>query len=110
MQDENEPQTAADIAAERVLKRIRLMTTIALATLMIGFFSILAAIAYRLMKEGDTSTAATSLSVESGSRIISAATGDGFLAVTLEKGGKTEIVLYDLSTLKEKRRISVTAN
>jgi hypothetical protein len=106
MSDEMAATSANEEAAARVIRRIRLMTTISLGTLAFGFLAIMGAIGYRIWKDGANPPATLEM-VHPGGRTISAVVSGSDLSVTVEQDGVTRVYLYDYPALTQKQVITL---
>jgi hypothetical protein len=88
--------------AERAIAKVRRLMLIASVTTFVAVGAVLMVIGYRVFHAGGSVPTASDISaaLPAGSKVISAAIGEGRIAVTLELNGKTEIRLFDLTTLK----------
>ncbi|MBX3512923.1 MAG: hypothetical protein KF826_10100 [Xanthobacteraceae bacterium] len=100
-QDTEVPLDPQQEAMVRKLKRMAVFSSI----LMIGgFLAIFAVIGYRLSNPVSAPQAAPIPAITNalpkGSRVISTAVSDGRIVVTIEREGRTEVRVFDLSTLQ----------
>ncbi len=103
---ESEAASANEEAAARVIRRIRLMTSISLGTLAFGFLAIMGAIGYRIWKDGANPPAALEL-VHPGGRTVSALVSGSEMTLTLEQDGVTRVYLYELPAMTQKQMITL---
>src|ERR1700754_4248889 len=94
-----------DPAAARIVTKVRRLMAIASLTTFVGVAAVLGAIGYRVFKsEGSVSADVTAL-LPKGSRIVSTATTDDRVVVTIDVGGATEIRTFDSGTLRQTGRL-----
>jgi len=109
MTDPAAPDLTPDQAA--LFARLRRMMLIAGLTTAIAIGAVLVAIGYRLFR-GEGSTPATIEQVAmlpKGARIVSTAAAGDRLVVTIAAGDATEILTFDVQSLKPLGRLTFTA-
>jgi hypothetical protein len=94
-----------DPQQRRLIRKMRGLQAIALATMLIGIFAVFAVIYFRVSNPpvGSPSQGAIPAitnALPKGSRVVSTAVSDGRIAVTIERDGVTEIRVFDLLTLQ----------
>jgi hypothetical protein len=89
-------------AQERVIKRARRLMMVPLLVMVAGFLTVFGVIAYRLSSSSERGRTPTEkvLNLTRGAKIVSTSVSDNRLAVTVEIGGVTEVLLYDLETMQ----------
>lgn len=96
---------------ERMILRVRRLMLIPLLVMVAGFLTVFGVIAYRLYFKTPPRpappVAEKVLNLPHGARVISTAVSDGKLAVTVEIGGTTEVLLYDIGSLQPAGRIMI---
>ena len=103
----NEPG-AADATASRMVARVRLMMVISALTTLIAIAAVVGVIGYRVYRAGESGVAATGAGVvmlPKGARITGSAVAGDRIVVTVDVAGTTEILTFDLKSLKETGRI-----
>jgi hypothetical protein len=102
-------EQAADAAAARFARRMRWLMAISGATTLIAIAAVLGVIGYRLFKQDGRAAAGTPAEVTSflpkGARILSTATTEDRVVVTVESNGATEIHTFDVHTLRPAGRL-----
>jgi len=96
-----------DPEAERAILKVRRLMLIASVTTFVAIGAVMVVIGYRVFHLGGSAAPAADMAVAlpAGARVLSTSIGEGRLAVTVELGGKNEVLLYDLATLKPLGRI-----
>ena len=102
--------SAADQAeAEGLVARARLLMLVSALTTLVAIAAILGGIGYRIYAAAGHGAAGSvgdaSVALPKGARVISASASDGRLAVLLDVGGETEILFFDVKTLKQTGRL-----
>ena len=102
-----ETDNPLDPEAARVVARVRRLIVIATLTTFVAVAAVIAVIGYRVFKgeERVPSTSAVSAGLPAGTKVLSTAIGDGRLVITVEINGATELLSFDLKTLKPIGRI-----
>lgn len=90
---------------ERMILRVRRLMLIPLAVMVAGFLTVFGVIAYRLYFKAPAGPAPpppleTVLNLPQGARLVSTAVSDSKLVVTVETGGTTEVLLYDIDSMQ----------
>ena len=98
-----------DAAAAVIAKARRLMIWTMVATF-VALAVVLAVVGYRVSRlgQGMPVPAEASLQLPKGAKVLSSSFSDGRLAVTVEIGGKADILLFDARTLQPLGRIRLT--
>jgi hypothetical protein len=98
-----------DPRIRRVYQRLRTLTIIAALTMGVGFLAVMSVIVYRVVKAplGAGASAAKTLALPPGGRVVSSAADGGRLLVTVEAGGRTTVHVYDAGTLAETGRLEI---
>jgi hypothetical protein len=100
-----------DPAAAQVIARVRRLMLISGATTLVAIAAVVGVIGYRIYRLGGSPTPAASAPAEvtallpKDSRVVSTATGEDRIVVTIEVGGKVEIRTFDLKTLQPTGRL-----
>ena len=89
-------------AAEQVIRRVKLMMAISGGITLLLLAGVLGTISYRLYNSGSVEAALPDMKFElpAGARIVSTAATDDRIVVTVEIGGKLQILTFDAKTLK----------
>jgi hypothetical protein len=105
--DRDSPPSAADVAASRMMGRVRWLMIISGLTTLVAIAAVIGVISYRLSRTSGNSGAITEavIVLPKGARVVGTSISDDRLAVTLDVGGATEIRTFDVKTLKETGRI-----
>jgi hypothetical protein len=102
-------EQAADAAAARFARRVRWLMAISGTTTLIAIAAVLGVIGYRLFKQDGRAVAGAPAEVTAflpkGARILSTATTEDRIVVTVEIGGATEIHTFDVHTLRPAGRL-----
>jgi len=93
-----------DPAAARFVSRVRFMMAISGATTLIAIAAVLGVIGYRVFKAEGSAAEATAL-LPKGARVVSTATAEDRLVVTVDVNGSIEVHAFDLKTLKRVGRL-----
>jgi hypothetical protein len=93
-----------DPQAARFVSRVRLLMAISGAITLIAIAAILGVIGYRVFKVEGSAAEATAL-LPKGARVISTATTEDRIVVTIEVAGATEVHAFDARTLKRVGRL-----
>jgi hypothetical protein len=95
-----------DPAQSEIVRRMRRLMLVSGLIMLAGFVLVFGVIAYRLATTPEESAPLeASIGLPKGARVLSTAVADGRLAVTIESGGRTEVRIYDLGTLKQRGRL-----
>jgi hypothetical protein len=101
-----------DPEAAKVFNKVRRIMAISTLLTGIAIAAVLGVIGYRIFKSGDVPrVAATSdvvASLPAGARVVSTAVTPERIAVTIETGGETEVLLYDTITLQPRGRLKLS--
>jgi len=105
--DQIGPPSAADIAAARMMARVRWLMIVSGLTTLVAIAAVIGVISYRLSRTGGNSAAVTEgvIVLPKGARVVGSSISDERVVVTLDVGGVTEIRTFDAKTLKETGRI-----
>jgi len=96
-----------DPAQADIVRRMRRLTLLSSLIMVGGFLVVFGVIAYRMSTStGGEAPIEANVALPNGARVISTAISDGWLAVTIELGGATEVHLFDLATLKPHGKIT----
>jgi hypothetical protein len=93
-----------DPAAARFVSRVRFMMAISGATTLIAIAAVLGVIGYRVFKAEGSAAEATAL-LPKGARVVSTATAEDRIVVTVDVNGSLEVHAFDLKTLKRVGRL-----
>lgn len=100
------PETEAAIAL--TMARVRRMMIISGLTTLIAIAAVIGVVGYRVYRSGGsagTASAETVVLLPKGARVVSTATAEDRIVVTLDIAGAIEIRTFDARTLKESGRI-----
>ena len=95
---------------ERLVARVKKLMAIPLLIMVAGFLTVFGVIAYRLyFKTPDKAnpTIERVLMLPRGARVVSTTVNDGKLVVTVETGGTTEVLLFDLPSMQASGRFII---
>jgi hypothetical protein len=94
---------------QRVIGRVRKLMLVPLLVMIVGFLTVFGVIAYRLSMSGERGRPVVEkvLNLSRGARVISTSVDNNKLAVTIEVGGSTEVLLYDLETMQPAGRFVI---
>jgi hypothetical protein len=99
-----------DPATAQLVRRVRRLMLISGLTTMIAVAAVSGIIGYRLFKaEGSATPTDASAMLPKGARVLSTAVSEDRIAVTIETGGRTEVHVFDLKTLKPTGRLRFTS-
>jgi len=93
-----------DPAAARFVSRVRVMMAISVATTLIAIAAVLGVIGYRVFKAEGSAAEATAL-LPKGARVVSTATAEDRIVVTVDVNGSLEVHTFDLKTLRRVGRL-----
>ena len=107
MPDDEKP---LDPEAAHLVAKVRRLMLIASLTTLIAIAAVIAVIGYRVFRnEGRVERPAGVAAVlPAGARVLSSAIGERRIALTVEVNGATELLTFDLDTLKPLGRIRLT--
>jgi hypothetical protein len=103
-------QEGLDPAAAKMIAKIRRLMLISGLFTIVGVAAVLVVIGYRVWRnEGRAPMAAADVtaSLPAGSRIVGTTIGDGRILVTVELGGRTELHVFDSTSLQPRGRILI---
>jgi len=88
--------------AERAIAKVRMFMLIAMVTTFVAIGAVLFVIGYRVFHGQGSAPAKPDLSgdLPAGAKVLSTSIGEGRIAVTVDLNGKSEVLLFDLATLK----------
>jgi hypothetical protein len=91
-----------DPESARVVAKVRRLMMIASLTTIVAVAAVIAVIGYRVFRdEGRAApTPAVSAVLPSGAKVLSSAIGEGRLVLTVEIDGATELLSFDINTLR----------
>jgi hypothetical protein len=111
---DDDDEKPLDPAIERIRQRLKRLILVSSATLMIGVVAVLAAVIYRIgpVRDkpaliGSTIEASVAGVIPPGGRVISSSLSGTLLALTLDVGGSSSVVVIDLSTNRIVRRLAL---
>ncbi len=84
---------------------MRLMMVIAALTTALAVAAVVTVIGYRMFAAGTVTAADATVTLPKGARVISATASDGRLAVLVDTGGVSELLMFDIKSLKETGRL-----
>ncbi|WEK50396.1 MAG: hypothetical protein P0Y66_22620 [Candidatus Kaistia colombiensis] len=106
--------TPLDPAVERVRQKLRRLILVSSLTVLLGFVAVLFAVIYRIgpggSKSGLTPSSAElriEQAIPAGGRVVSSSLNGDQLALTLDVGGATRVVILNINTGKVLRNISL---
>jgi hypothetical protein len=103
-QDDDPPLDPAQAAIVRRLRRLMVLSSLIMIA---GFLVVFGVIGYRLSTAPQQESAIeANISLPAGARVLSTATSDGQLVVTIEVGGAVEVRIFDLATLAPRGRMT----
>ena len=104
-----DPEAPLDPAQARLLQRVRRIAIGSSLVMLVGLLAVFGVIGYRLFASAERGKPAPDLTVAlpKGARVVSTAVAEGKIAVTIELGGATELLLYDLATLEPRGRLKL---
>jgi hypothetical protein len=94
----------------RLIARVKKLMAIPLLIMVAGFLTVFGVIAYRLYFKTPVSAKPTIervLILQRGSKVVSTTVNDGKLVVTVETGGTTEVLLFDLPSMQASGRFII---
>jgi len=88
--------------AARAIAKVRMMMLLGTVTTFLAIGAVLMVIGYRVFRSQGSAPPASDLSavLPVGATVVSTSIGEGRIAVTVELNGKSEVLLFDLATLK----------
>lgn len=95
---------------ERLIARVKKLMAIPLLVMVAGFLTVFGVIAYRLYFKTPGKAEPTMervLILPRGAKVVSSTVNDGKLVVTVETGGTTEILLFDLPSMQRSGRFII---
>jgi len=104
---------------EAAVAKVRRLTMISSATLVVGMAAVFGVIGYKVYTSGDRPSSAADTdaprpvveamdSLPPGARVVGTAIGEAQILVTIETGGVTELRTYDPDTLRPLGRLRLT--
>jgi len=97
-------QPGAD--AEALVARARLMMIISALTTLTAIAAVVSVIGYRVFNSGGGAIGADGIiTLPKGARLISTVASAGRVAVLIDVGGTSELLTYDIKTLKQTGRL-----
>ena len=99
-----DPETA------RLVAKVRRLMLVASLTTLVAIAAVVGVIGYRIFRsEGRVERAPDVAAVlPAGAKVLSSAIGEGRIALTVEVNGATELLTFDLNTLKPLGRTRLT--
>ena len=89
--------------AARAIAKVRMFMLIAMVTTLVAIGAVFFVIGYRVFHgQGSAPPSKPDLSgaLPAGAKVLSTSIGEGRIAVTVDLNGKSEVLLFDLATLK----------
>jgi len=88
--------------AERAVAKVRMFMLIAMVTTFVAIGAVFFVIGYRLFHGQGSAPVKPDVSgvLPAGAKVLSTSIGEGRIAVTVELNGRSEVLLFDLATLK----------
>jgi len=105
MSNNNLSGNPADGDAEALLARARLMMIISALTTLIAIAAVVSVIGYRMFNSGGAIGADGIITLPKGARLISTVASAGRVAVLIDVGGTSELLTFDIKTLKQTGRL-----
>jgi hypothetical protein len=97
----------------QLVARVRRLLAVPLLVMVAGFLTVFGVIGYRLYFKTPERAGAASppiervLNLPRGARVVSATVNENRIVVTVETGGVTEVLLYDLATMQPAGRFII---
>jgi len=91
--------------AEALVARARLMMIISALTTLIAIAAVVSVIGYRVFNSGGAIGADGIITLPKGARLISTVASAGRVAVLIDVGGTSELLTFDIKTLKQTGRL-----
>ncbi|HVT54841.1 MAG TPA: DUF6476 family protein, partial [Xanthobacteraceae bacterium] len=93
----------------QLVARVRRLMALPLLVMVAGFLTVFGVIAYRIYFKTPHQSPPIErvMNLPRGARVISATASDGKIAVTVETGGVTEVLLYDQTTMQPTGRFII---
>ena len=118
MSDSDDAEKPLTPEQEAAVAKVRRLTMISSATLVVGMAAVFGVIGYKVYTSGDRPSAADTNaprtvveamdSLPPGGRVVGTAIGEAQILVTIETGGATELRTYDPDTLRPLGRLRLT--
>jgi hypothetical protein len=93
----------------QLIARVRRLMAIPLLVMVAGFLTVFGVIAYRLYFKTPAAikTVDKVLNLPRGARVLSTTVNEGKIVVTVDTGGTTEVLLYDLESMQPRGRFVI---
>ncbi len=94
----------------QLIARVKRLMALPLLIMVAGFLTVFGVIAYRLYFKTpprQSPTIERVMNLPRGARVISTTVNDGKIVVTVETGGVTEVLMYDLATMQPTGRFII---
>ena len=105
MADPSEDEQPLDPAAQRIVDKVRWLMLLSGFATFLGIAVVIGVVSYRFFRsEGSTPAESVAL-LPKGARIVSVATAEDRIVVTLENQGSTEVRTFDVKTLRATGRL-----
>lgn len=93
----------------QLIARVRRLMVLPALVMALGFLTVFGVIGYRLYFKTPRQSPAIErvMNLPRGAKVISATVSDGKIAVTVETGGVTEVLLYDQTTMQPAGRFII---
>jgi hypothetical protein len=93
----------------QLVARVRRLMALPLLVMAAGFLTVFGVIGYRIYFKPQRVSPAIErvMNLPRGAKVISATVSDGKIAVTVETGGVTEVLLYDQTTMQPTGRFII---
>ncbi len=105
MSNNNVTGSPANGEAEALVVRARLMMIISALTTLIAIAAVVSVIGYRMFNSGGAIGADGIITLPKGARLISTVASAGRVAVLIDVGGTSELLTFDIKTLKQTGRL-----
>ncbi|HVY59172.1 MAG TPA: hypothetical protein VHA77_15080 [Xanthobacteraceae bacterium] len=94
-----------DPAQAQFVRRVRWLMAISGIATVLGIAVVLVVIGYRVFRSEGSAAADVTALLPKGARVVQTAVSGDRIAVTVEAGSSTEILTFDLKTLKQTGRL-----
>ena len=102
------PDAELDPAAARTMAKVRRLMAVSVVLTGVAIAAVLAIIGYRVFaREESAARFDASAALPKGAKVVATAVADGRIVLTVDVGGRTELHLFDLRTLKPRGRLEL---
>jgi len=95
----------AESEAVRLVARARVMMTISVLTTLLAIAAVVTVIGYRMYAAGSGPATEDTVVLPKGARVVTTSASAGRIALLLDIDGKSEILTFDIKTLKQTGRL-----